>query len=292
MNSKREHGFFRENYIIKGVVMKVIKSIYFLSMFGLLVHASDDDSDNRLQTNDGRVSPHGLYPVATIPSYTKKYGEEIAQLEKKMSQRQLQRMQHVPLVGALEDGTDGAANPECPAINQVAVAKSTDEDDKNIESFRGLCRKVSSMKKSCKASSGEESELYPVEDRVNHLRLRLAIVRRENNIPPSNLDGLDDFLLLDSDQGVAGAARLDSAEILGELEKEGGVQVRLELEQTGLSKKGSLHLEIPKALSFKYVQDQAAAAAAFAVVHPDPSFDKKYQHELFGKRESSDTDDL
>ena len=89
-------------------------------MLGIMTYASDDDSDNQQQNNQGRVSPLGLFPITAISPYAKKYEGEIAKLERRLSQKKLERMQAIPLSAALGEKKNKSSDPRVIVVAQAA----------------------------------------------------------------------------------------------------------------------------------------------------------------------------
>lgn len=262
--------------------MNSIKGIIFLSIFGILVHASDDDSDNQKQ-NKGKVSPYGLIPSLQVSKYIEKYTQQIESLEKKLSGRSIVKKQAISLCEPLENVADSVS---CFESNLTMAAQLTNVGDDDQVEFNNLLRKVSSLysvlahekddKNTAVVSdiSDENTEAKNKEQTVNQLCEKLRSISWQYRLRPISAKpggSKRRFSLLDPDSDK-GQEFLKSCGALQELDdlleqKKSSLQAEdsastLREKDSREIRQGSLVLKIPKALSFKYSGDAAAAASA------------------------------
>ncbi len=289
--------------------MNSIKIIFFLSTFGVLVYSSDDDSGDQFQSNNDRVSPFvqsnsdrvsplGLYMISRIPLCVERYDKEITQLEKKLSDKKLTRIAPIRLseallLEALEEMTDEVDHSKDVISGQVidvGYTKLRPESDEDTEQFQQLLRKISSMRTSLNNCPNEENEPCSVQTKVDSLLLRLVGIGREHCLSIDS--SLHNHLLLDHDQGIDSTEKLKNEHFISVLDQEKNSEEQsasLDLERTGSIQRGSITLTIPRALSFKHIQNQALKVSARAT--SDNKSDSKFQHEIFGKKASDGSDD-
>ncbi|MBI2344595.1 hypothetical protein HYV10_00795 [Candidatus Dependentiae bacterium] len=231
--------------------MRIIKIMGFFIFSEMLLQASDASNVDASISKSGRVSPNGFFAACTVGKYLLEYEQKAKELEGRLNRR----VQAIPLVAELEkEVTDKSG--ELGERRPIAFGLDT-YDHQDLDDFKSLCRKVSSLSRSVNALREDDptsTELVKVGSIFEHLR---RMQKKFNLVIPEDEKSPMFLFDLDSDNG---GKVLHENGVVRELEKlleervsmsESQLDGSMSLKNSRNLNKGSLRLTIPDALNFK-----------------------------------------
>ena len=299
--------------------MKFIKFIIFLFLSGVVLHASDDDSNCSTRDSQdacARRSPYTLIPVRQISEYSQKYEKQVTGLERRLSTRRLSAVLPISLIEGLEQvgqnyhlpppaiqvsDLDGAEILPPAVIVEAATFKSNSDDLVRIVSLgRRLSSLYSSVRnRSSDGSRSKEESQAKEKVQVESLIARVDVLRQQylsgQRLLPTFVPESDAQERL---QGKAVIEELDALaqqrEVAMQQKRDDEVVPNLEMGfiefdmNSRKRVKGSLRLEMPVMLSFKCAQAATAATqAGTASAVPQYAELEEENNKLFGDERAS-----
>jgi len=271
--------------------MKFVKILSLLVLFGALLNASDDsDFEDKQET---RKFPYGLIPKSQIPQYIERCAIGVFTLEKKMSEKNMGKMQPVLLTEALEQ-----AEPAKSSADQ----ENTPNADKNLSLegslnseetilFCNLCREISVLYSSLGSEmcdkgfedsklNDQNADQHNLLEEIGTLFERMTSIRKKYQF---QLYTQPDLSLIESERGdekdfvMGSQGLLELDKLLKEKQSSRDLgsgkhsfmsqfshkeqsSEKDDDESYNFSKNardiiiGSLRIEIPRAISFRYIE--------------------------------------
>lgn len=260
--------------------MKIIKFTVMFMLFGITLNPSNNSNVNN-DGQEGRISPYGLMPVLEISKNIQECEDTLSLLERQLSEKKSLQVEVIPL----KEGLEGHSAKDNEGIEESPNALG-DLQEESMMTFQKLCKKVSSLS----LELHNRSNLSKAEPRIQSLFERLASLKREHHLPVddnitcfvSDLDGEKGHLVLEAN-GVLQelehlAATKESSPNL--FRDDNGISI--DESALGELKKSSLRLQIPRALSFKYLK-----------IASSDDFNRKKEtkrQSIFGEAVNSDDD--